>query len=55
MHNPLFSAQIRETGERIQVYRHYTGIWIDYKDCSTGYISEQLILPKEALEYNGEN
>ena len=46
MANPLFNAKIISTGKVIQVYKHYTGDYVDYADCGTMYQPNELELEK---------
>ncbi len=50
MSNPLINAHVIATGEKIQVYKHRDGTWIDYADCNTCYRLRELRL----FDMNGE-
>ena len=47
MKNPLFTATVKLTKEKIEVYRHYKGGWVDYSDCKTIYEPNELYDLKE--------
>jgi hypothetical protein len=40
--NPLLSATVKATGKKVNVYRHYKGSFVDYKDCKTMYKESDL-------------
>lgn len=47
MKNDLLEATVKDTGKKVQVYRHRdSGNYVDFKDCKTMYQEKELIIGK---------